>query len=99
MDEIPDAVPRNRLRLCALMLQHYQTARPSLRIAHKDFPEYSVNEIHRTFHHLRALRWLEATLTFDADGRHFSGLVVQLTPLGRAAVRALSVEAGFAATE
>lgn len=97
MDEIAYPAPQVRLRLCALMLRHFQAGRPSLRIAQEDFPGYSIIEIHRTFHHLRALRWLEATFAHGGEGRHFSGLVVSLTPLGHAAARALSAEAGYPA--
>lgn len=92
MDKAADPMPPLCLHLCAVMLQYFQTARPGFRMAQMGLQEYSTNDIRRTFNQLRRLQWLEAAVSFDAEGNRYSGLVVSLTPLGHAAVRALLAE-------
>ncbi|MRI43462.1 hypothetical protein D5301_14625 [Stenotrophomonas sp. MH181796] len=92
MDEIDDQASPIRLRLCALMLQYFQTPRPGFRISRMRLSEYSTDDIREVFHQLRRHRWLEATVAFDIEGNRFEGLVISLTPWGRAAARALLAE-------
>lgn len=92
MDKAADPMSPICLRLCALLLQHFQRVRPGFRVTRMRLQEYSIDDIRGAFNQLRRRRFLEATVSFDAEGNRYSGLVVSLTPLGQAAARAMSAE-------